>query len=84
MAPVLGRFEFDLFGHTAYVYSLAVLFVLFLLARRIVHSPFGLSLHGDQGQSRCAPSAIGMPVNRPPGRDLHLAAGLCRRRPARC
>ena len=44
MGPVLGLFDFDLFGRTAYVYSLAVLFVLFLLARRIVHSPFGLSL----------------------------------------
>jgi branched-chain amino acid transport system permease protein len=44
MAPVLGLFRFDLFGHTAYVYSLIVLFLLFLLARRIVNSPFGLSL----------------------------------------
>lgn len=44
MAPLLGKFEFDLFGRTAYLYSLAVLFVLFVLARRLVHSPFGLSL----------------------------------------
>ncbi|WP_207479128.1 branched-chain amino acid ABC transporter permease [Arenibaculum pallidiluteum] len=42
--PIAGLFEFDIFGTTAYAYSLAVLFVLFLLARRIVHSPFGLSL----------------------------------------
>lgn len=42
--PLFGRFEFDLFGRTAFAYSLGVLFVLFLLARRIVHSPFGLSL----------------------------------------
>ncbi len=44
MKPVLGFFEFDLFGRTAYLYSLAVLFILFVVARRIVHSPFGLSL----------------------------------------
>lgn len=44
MAPLLGAFEFDLFGKTAYLYSLAVLFILFVMARRIVHSPFGLSL----------------------------------------
>jgi branched-chain amino acid transport system permease protein len=42
--PLLGRFEFDLFGRTAFAYSLVVLFLLFLVARRIVHSPFGLSL----------------------------------------
>ena len=44
MNPVLGRFEFDLFGRTAYLYSLSVLLILFVIARRIVHSPFGLSL----------------------------------------
>jgi branched-chain amino acid transport system permease protein len=62
MAPVLGLFRFDLFGHTAYVYSLIVLFVLFLLARRIVNSPFGLSLLAVKGNPLRA-SAIGIPVN---------------------
>jgi branched-chain amino acid transport system permease protein len=42
---VLG-FKFDMFGKTAYAYSLAVLFVFFLIARRIIHSPFGLALRG--------------------------------------
>ena len=42
--PILGQFEFDFRGATAYTYSLIVLFLLFLLARRIIHSPFGLSL----------------------------------------
>lgn len=46
MKPLLGLFTFDIFGRTAYLYSLAILFVLFWLARRIVHSPFGLSLRG--------------------------------------
>jgi branched-chain amino acid transport system permease protein len=63
MAPVLGLFRFDLYGHTAYVYSLAVLFVLFVIARRIVGSPFGLSLRAIKGNSLRA-SAIGIPVDR--------------------
>jgi branched-chain amino acid transport system permease protein len=62
MAPVLGLFSFDLFGQTAYIYSLVVLFVLFLLARRIVNSPFGLSLLAVRGNPLRA-SAIGIPVN---------------------
>jgi branched-chain amino acid transport system permease protein len=43
---LLGIFKFDLYGYTAYSYSLAVLFVLFLCARRLIHSPFGLALRG--------------------------------------
>jgi branched-chain amino acid transport system permease protein len=63
MAPVLGRFEFDLFGFTGYVYSLVVLFVLFVLARRIVQSPFGLSLCAVRDNPVRA-AAVGIPVNR--------------------
>jgi len=63
MAPVLGTFRFDLYGHTAYAYSLAVLFVLFVIARRIVRSPFGLSLRSIKGNALRA-SAIGIPVDR--------------------
>jgi branched-chain amino acid transport system permease protein len=62
MAPVLGQFRFDLFGHNAYYYALAVLFILFLLARRIVRSPFGLSLLAVRGNTLRA-SAIGINVN---------------------
>ncbi|WP_084536901.1 branched-chain amino acid ABC transporter permease [Azospirillum halopraeferens] len=61
MGPVLGTFEFDLWGQTAYGYSLAVLFVLFLLARRIVHSPFGLSLCAIRDNPLRA-AAVGIPV----------------------
>ena len=39
-------FRFDLYGRTAYAYSLAVLFACFLVARRIIHSPLGLALRG--------------------------------------
>jgi branched-chain amino acid transport system permease protein len=62
MAPVLGRFAFDIAGHAAYVYCLIVLFCLFLLARRIVHSPFGLSLRAVKHNALRA-SAIGIGVN---------------------
>ena len=41
MWPLLG-FKFDMFGRAAYAYSLIVLFLLFLVCRRIIHSPFGL------------------------------------------
>jgi branched-chain amino acid transport system permease protein len=63
VGPLLGRFEFDLFGRTAYAYSLATLFVLFLLARMIVHSPFGLSLMAIRRNALRA-AALGVPVRR--------------------
>jgi branched-chain amino acid transport system permease protein len=44
--PLFGFFKFDLYGYTAYAYSLAALFVMFLGVRRLVHSPFGLALRG--------------------------------------
>ncbi len=62
MKPVLGLFSFDLYGKTAYIYSVVVLFVLFWIARRIVHSPFGLSLQGIRQNVYRMP-ALGTPVN---------------------
>ena len=46
MWALLGVFKFDLYGVTAYWYSLIVLFLLFLVSRRLINSPFGLSLRG--------------------------------------
>jgi branched-chain amino acid transport system permease protein len=63
MQPILGLFAFDMFGKIGFFYSLAVLFVLFLLARRVVHSPFGLSLRAIRNNPLRA-AAIGIPVNR--------------------
>jgi branched-chain amino acid transport system permease protein len=63
MAPLLGLFEFDMFGKVGFWYCLAVVFLLFLLARRIVHSPFGLSLRAIKNNPLRA-AAIGIPVNR--------------------
>lgn len=60
IGPLLGRFPFDLYGHTAYAYSLIVLFVVFLAVRRLIHSPFGLSLRGIRENPVRMP-AIGAP-----------------------
>ena len=56
--PLFGMFKFDLYGYTAYSYSLAVLFILFLAARRLIHSPFGLALRGIRENATRMP-AIG-------------------------
>jgi branched-chain amino acid transport system permease protein len=56
--PVLGVFDFDLWGYTAYSYALIVLFVGVLAARRIVNSSFGLALTGIRENSARMP-AIG-------------------------
>jgi branched-chain amino acid transport system permease protein len=59
--PIFQRFQFDLYGYTAYSYSLAVLFVIFLVARRLIHSPFGLALRGIRENGQRMP-AIGAPI----------------------
>jgi branched-chain amino acid transport system permease protein len=61
MGYVLGLFRFDLWGRVAYLYALAILFVWFLAAWSIVHSPFGRSLDGIR-QSPARMRAIGTPV----------------------
>jgi branched-chain amino acid transport system permease protein len=63
IAPIFGVFRFDMFGHNGYVYCLVILFICFLIARRMVYSPFGLSLRSLKGNPLRA-SAIGIPVNR--------------------
>ncbi len=62
MGPILGLFAFDIFGRTAYLYSLSVLFGLFLVARRLVHSPFGLSLRSIRDNPLRA-AASGVPLS---------------------
>jgi len=63
MGKLFGAFSFDLAGNTAYVYSLVVLFLVFAFARRLVASPFGLSLRGIR-ENRARMPAIGAPVRR--------------------
>ncbi len=62
MGPLLGQFEFDLGARVASIYSVAVLFVAFLLLRRLVHSQLGISLQALR-DNRLRATAIGLSVN---------------------
>mgnify|MGYP000037560151 FL=1 len=65
MGPLLtpfGRFEFDLYGRTAYAYTLVVLIVCLLIGRKLVHSPFGYSLQALR-DNRLRAASIGLSVN---------------------
>ena len=75
MGPVLGRFEFDLYGRTAAWYSITVLLILFVLARRIVHSPFGATLKAIR-DNRLRAMAIGIPVTSRLAVIYTVAAGM--------
>ena len=75
LGPVLGRFEFDLAGQTSACYSLVVLLVLFVLARRLVHSPFGATLKAIR-DNRLRAMAIGIPVHSRLVVVYTLAAGM--------
>jgi branched-chain amino acid transport system permease protein len=63
VGKLFGVFEFDLYGNVAFWYSFGVLFVLFVVLRRVVKSPFGLSLIGIREGVRRMPS-LGVNVNR--------------------
>ena len=76
--PLLGLFPFDIYGRTGYIYCVVVLFILFWVARHLVHSPFGLELRGIRQNAPRMP-ALGAPVNRRLVADLHDRRRLCRR-----
>jgi len=61
MGKLLGLFPFDIGGRTPYLYSLAVLFLVFLALRRLTRSPFGLTLRGIR-ENPARMAAIGVPV----------------------
>jgi branched-chain amino acid transport system permease protein len=61
--PLLGRFDYDIYGRVSFIYTLIVVFLLFLVARRIVHSPFGLALKGMRENWKRMP-AIGAALRR--------------------
>ena len=75
MGPLLGRFEFDLYGQTAAWYSLTVLLLIFLLSRRLVHSPFGATLEAVR-DNRLRAMAIGIPVGARLSVVYTVAAGI--------
>jgi len=61
MGPLLGKFEFDLMGQVSAWYSLTVLLLFFVLARRLVHAPLGGTLKAVR-DNRLRAMAIGVPV----------------------
>ncbi len=64
IAPVLGLFPIGFTGQrNAALYSFAVLFVLFVIARRLAHSPFGLSLTAIRA-NRLRADALGVDTSR--------------------
>ena len=75
MGPLLGRFEFDLYGQTAAWYSLTVLLLLFALAHRWVHSPWGATLMAVRDNPLRA-AAIGISVPSRLAVVYTLAAGV--------
>jgi branched-chain amino acid transport system permease protein len=75
MGPLLGKFEFDLMGQTAAWYSLSVLLALFMLARRLIHSPFGATLKAVR-DNRLRAMAIGIPVSSRLAVAYTIAAGV--------
>jgi branched-chain amino acid transport system permease protein len=73
--PIFGVLRFDLWGHTAYSYALIVLFLGFVTSRRLVHSPFGLSLRGIRENLRRMP-AIGSDYRRHLQKIYTISAAL--------
>jgi branched-chain amino acid transport system permease protein len=62
MAPVLGRFAFDLYGRVAYVYAAVILALAFLVFRAVIDSNFGKSLVGIR-ENEARMRALGTPVD---------------------
>lgn len=61
VGKVLGLFSFDLGGKVGYLYVLGVSFLLFVLVRALITSPYGLSLRTiRENQQRAL--AIGIPI----------------------
>ena len=75
MGPLLGRFEFDLAGKTSAFYSVTTLLVFFILARRLVNSPFGGTLKAIR-DNRLRAMAIGVPVQSRLAVIYTVAAGM--------
>ena len=75
IGALLGRFEFDLYGRVAFGYSLVVLVIALLIARRIVASPFGWSLQAIR-DNRLRAAAIGLNVDLRLGAVYTIAAAM--------
>jgi len=64
IAPLVGLFPIDFTGQrNAALYSFAVLFILFAIARRLARSPFGLALAAIR-ENRLRADALGIATGR--------------------
>jgi len=63
IAPLLGRFEFDILGRVAFVYAAAVLIVAYAFAKFFVNSPLGLVAQGIR-ENPVRMRLLGVPVTR--------------------
>ena len=63
MAKIFGLFGFDLYGRTAYLYTFAIVLLMFIVARAWMHSPYGLSLRIIR-ENPVRARAIGVPLDR--------------------
>jgi branched-chain amino acid transport system permease protein len=61
IGPVFGLFKFDFLNKTAYLWCLAILFIFWIIIRRIIYSPFGITLAGIK-ENKQRMQAIGVPV----------------------
>jgi branched-chain amino acid transport system permease protein len=60
--PLFGIFRWTVYGQTSYLYALGWLFLIFMLARRLIASPFGVALQGFR-ENRNRMLLIGAPVH---------------------
>jgi branched-chain amino acid transport system permease protein len=74
IGPLLGLFAFDLWGRTAYWFSLTLLLVTLLVLRRVVASPFGLLCRGLR-QDPVRVRAMGAPAY-PALLRMYVVSGL--------
>jgi branched-chain amino acid transport system permease protein len=70
-APIFGIFHWSVFGPESYLYVLAWLFVLFVIVRVVIASPFGVALQGIR-DNRGRMALLGAPV----GQHLLIAYAL--------
>ena len=61
VAAIFGQFKFDMYGKTAYVWCLVLVFAGWWFMRRLIYSPFGASLTGIR-ENTVRMHAIGSPV----------------------
>ena len=79
VAPLFGYFDYDLYGHTYYLYCLAVLFVVFLCraAHRLFAVRRGAGRHPRERRAHaCARLAGAWPSRRRPTRSRPAIAGI--------